>query len=131
MDRKQFLVAMSAFPFLPRLLSGMTLLDQTQRSMIPIWMDGGMSHLDTFDGKPEASPDITGVLESRESSLEGVSLSQHLPLLSGKMSKMVLVRSITSPEGNHDRGSYYMLMGRRPNPVFIPIGGIRSWPSVS
>ena len=117
MDRKQFLVAMLAFPFLPRLLSGMILLDQTQRSMILIWMDGGMSHIDTFDGKPEASPDITGVLESRESSLEGVSLSQHLPLLSGKMSKMVLVRSITSPEGNHGRGSYYMLMGRRPNPV--------------
>ena len=67
-------------------------------------LDGGISHIDTFDGKPEASPDITGVLESRESSLEGVSLSQHLPLLSGKMSKMVLVRSITSPEGNHDRG---------------------------
>ncbi len=117
MNRKHFLATMSAFPFLPGLLSGLTLLDKTQRSMILIWMDGGMSHIDTFDGKPEASPDIAGDLKSRESSLEGVFISQHLPLLSEKMAKMVLIRSITSPEGNHDRGSYYMLTGRRPNPV--------------
>ena len=67
MNRKQFLATMSTFPFLPGLLSGLTLLDKTQRSMILIWMDGGMSHIDTFDGKPEASPDIAGDLESRES----------------------------------------------------------------
>ena len=114
MNRKHFLATMSAFPFLPGLLSGLTLLDKTQRSMILIWMDGGMSHIDTFDGKPEASPDIAGDLKSQESSLEGVFISQHLPLLSEKMAKMVLIRSITSPEGNHDRGSYYMLTGRRP-----------------
>ena len=80
-------------------------------------MDGGMSHIDTFDGKPEARPDIRGELVSRESSLEGVFLSEHLPRLAGIMDQCALVRSVTSPEGNHGRGSHYMLTGRRPSPV--------------
>ncbi len=117
MNRRQFLTTMGAIPFLPSLLSGMPLLDRTKRALILIWMDGGMSHIDTFDGKPEAPPDIRGDLVSKESSLEGVYLTESLPLLSQKMKECVLIRSITSPEGNHDRGSYYMLTGRRPNPV--------------
>ncbi|MDP6599667.1 MAG: DUF1501 domain-containing protein [Candidatus Poribacteria bacterium] len=131
MDRKQFLVAMSAFPFLPRLLSGMTLLDQTQRSMIPIWMDGGMSHLDTFDGKPEASPDITGVLESRESSLEGVFLSQHLPLLSGKIQRWYGFDPLLARKVTMTGVLLYVDGPAAQSCIDIPIGGIRSWPSVS
>lgn len=76
-----------------------------------------MSHIDTFDGKVEAPPDIRGDLVSKESSLEGVFVSEHLPQLSALMNRCALIRSITSPEGNHDRGSCYMLTGRRPNPV--------------
>ncbi len=108
---------MGALPFLPGLLSGAPLLQNSKRSLILIWMDGGMSHIDTFDGKPEAPPNIRGDLETRESSLEGVFLSKHLPQLAARMKKLSLIRSITSPEGNHDRGSCYMLTGRRPNPV--------------
>lgn len=108
---------MGALPFLPRLISGSQFLNQSNRSLILIWMDGGMSHIDTFDGKVEAPPDIRGDLVSKESSLEGVFVSEHLPQLSALMNRCALIRSITSPEGNHDRGSCYMLTGRRPNPV--------------
>lgn len=117
MDRRNFLTTMGALPFLPGLLAGAPLLQNTKRSLIVIWMDGGMSHIDTFDGKPEAPVNIRGDLVSSESSLEGVFLSEHLPQLSARMNKLSLIRSITSPEGNHDRGSCYMLTGRRPNPV--------------
>ncbi len=117
MNRRHFLTSMSALPFLPRLLSAAPAMKEPGRSLILIWMDGGMSHLDTFDGKPEAAGNIRGDLVAKESSLEGVFLSEHLPRLSGLMKRLSLVRSITSPEGNHDRGSCYMLTGRRPNPV--------------
>lgn len=117
MKRRSFTTTLGALPFLPALLSGATQLNKTKRSLILIWMDGGMSHIDTFDGKPEASPDIKGDLVSKETSLEGVFFSEHLPRLSALMKKLALVRSITSPEGNHDRGACYMLTGRRPNPV--------------
>jgi hypothetical protein len=108
---------MGALPFLPSLVSGSEFLKTSKRSLILIWLDGGMSHIDTFDGKPEAPPDIRGDLVSKESSLEGAFVSEHMPLISKMMKDCVLVRSITSPEGNHDRGSCYMLTGRRPNPV--------------
>lgn len=117
MKRRQFLTSMGALPFLPGLLSANQSSSQKKRSLIVIWLDGGMSHIDTFDGKPEAPANIRGDLVSKESSLEGVFLSQHLPRISKQMHKLSLVRSLTSPEGNHDRGSCYMLTGRRPNPV--------------
>ena len=83
--RRDFLMTMSALPWLPGLLQGAPLLRKSNRSLIVLWMDGGMSHIDTFDGKPEARPDIRGELVSRESSLEGVFLSEHLPRLAGNM----------------------------------------------
>jgi hypothetical protein len=116
-SRRNFLASMGSLPFLPGLLSGANFLDRSKRSLILIWMDGGMSHIDTFDGKPEAHRNIRGDLVAKESSLEGVFVSQELPRLSKRMHRMSLVRSLTSPEGNHDRGSCYMLTGRRPNPV--------------
>ena len=115
--RRDFLMTMSALPWLPGLLQGAPLLRKSNRSLIVLWMDGGMSHIDTFDGKPEARPDIRGELVSRESSLESVFVSEHLPQLAGIMDQCALVRSVTSPEGNHGRGSHYMLTGRRPSPV--------------
>ena len=106
--RRDFLMTMSALPWLPGLLQGAPLLRKSNRSLIVLWMDGGMSHIDTFDGKPEARPDIRGELVSRESSLESVFVSEHLPQLAGIMDQCALVRSVTSPEGNHGRGSHYM-----------------------
>ena len=60
--RRDFLMTMSALPWLPGLLRGAPLLQKSNRSLIVLWMDGGMSHIDTFDGKPEARPDIRGEL---------------------------------------------------------------------
>jgi hypothetical protein len=117
MKRRGFVTTMGALPFLPGLLPAAAAGKGPKRSLIMIWMDGGMSHIDTFDGKPEAPSGIRGDLVSNETTLEGVFFSEHLPRLSRLMKKMTLVRSITSPEGNHDRGSCYMLTGRRPNPV--------------
>ena len=115
--RRNFLTSMGVLPFLPGLLSTSSAIETSRRSLILIWLDGGLSHLDSFDGKPEASPDIRGDLVSRESSLEGAFVSEHLPQLSQMMKDCVLVRSLTSPEGNHDRGSCYVLTGHRQTPV--------------
>jgi hypothetical protein len=117
MKRRNFLTSMSALPLLSAGLPTIAATQKSQRALIVIWLDGGMSHLDTFDGKPEAPIDIRGDLVSRESSLEGVFLSEHLPQLSASMKHCCLVRSLTGPEGNHDRGSYHVLTGHRLSPV--------------
>lgn len=117
MNRRNFTATLGALPFLPGLLTATPQRAARSKALIMIWLDGGMSHLDTFDAKPEAAPNIRGDLPIIESSLEGVFVSQHLPKIADRMRRLSLIRSVTSPEGNHDRGSCYMLTGRRPNPV--------------
>ena len=50
-------------------------------SCILIWMDGGPTHYETFDPKPEAPVEIRGEFEAIETRLPGVHFSQHLPRL--------------------------------------------------
>jgi uncharacterized protein (DUF1501 family) len=118
-SRRQFIgTSMGALSFLPGLLQAAPLLKGSKKkAFILLWLDGGMSHIDTFDGKPEASPDIRGPLGSIESATEGVFVSEHLPKIGKLMDRCSLIRSITSPEGNHDRGAHYMLTGRRLTPL--------------
>ena len=119
-DRRSLLAGAAALPALatlPRWLAAWPAAARSERALIVVWMDGGMSHIDTFDGKPEASTDIRGELTSREASVEGVFVSEHLPELARRIERCVLVRSLTSGEGNHDRGSHYMLTGHRPSAV--------------
>jgi len=117
-DRRYFLSSLGAIPLLPGLLSAQPARDgRPPRALIVLWMDGGMSHLDTLDCKPEAPPDIRGDLGIIESSLEGVFVSEHWPRIAKMMKDCSVVRSLTSPEGNHDRGSHFMLTGRRPSQV--------------
>ena len=97
--RRDFLMTMGALPWLPGLLQGAPLLRKSNRSLIVLWMDGGMSHIDTFDGKPEARPDIRGELVARESSLDGVFLSEHLPRLSEIMDQWSVEVRVCVPAG--------------------------------
>lgn len=108
---------MGVLPWLPGLAPMSGALEKSGRSLILIWLDGGLSHLDSFDCKPESPPDIRGDLVAKESPLAGVFVSEHLPQISRILPQSCLIRSITSPEGNHDRGSYFMLTGRRLSPV--------------
>jgi uncharacterized protein (DUF1501 family) len=113
LTRRDFLRGMAALPCLAHLGSAA----RGDRALILIWCDGGMSHIDTFDGKPEAPADIRGALRSVEAALDGVFVSEHLPRLGALMRRCVLLRSITHGEGNHDRGTHFLLTGRRPSPV--------------
>lgn len=104
-------------PFIPGLLEAAYAAGRTGRHLIVVWMDGGMSHLDTLDPKPSAGADIRGPLEAVRSSLDGAMVTEPLSGLGKLLDRCCVVRSITSPEGNHDRGSHYMLTGRRPSPL--------------
>jgi hypothetical protein len=89
------------------------------KSCILVWLNGGPSHLDMFDLKPEAPAEIRGEFRPGKSSLDGVRVCEHLPRLGGLLDRCTLIRSVTSPEGNHDRASHYMLTGYRPTPALV------------
>lgn len=86
-------------------------------SCILLWLDGGPSHLDTFDPKPDASSEVRGPFATISTRLPGVALSEHLPRTAQVLDKVALIRSLTHELGNHDTGSHFLLTGHRPNPA--------------
>lgn len=82
-----------------------------------IWLDGGPSHLETLDPKPQASREVRGPLESIQTAIPGVSVSECLPGVAARLSRFSIIRSMTSPLGEHNFGTHYLLTGYRPTPV--------------
>ncbi|NBS91298.1 DUF1501 domain-containing protein [bacterium] len=74
------------------------------KSVIFLYMRGGISHIDTFDPKP-GKPEMGGV-KAIKTSADGVQISEWFPLLAKQMHHISLVRSMTSTQGIHDRGTY-------------------------
>ncbi|MGB0598232.1 MAG: DUF1501 domain-containing protein [Rubripirellula sp.] len=87
------------------------------KSCILIWLDGGASHLDTFDPKPQAPSEVRGPFESLETNLPGVRISEHMPRTAQLMDSLALVRSVTSPFGVHNFAVQYLMTGYKPTPA--------------
>lgn len=87
-------------------------------AVVVIWQGGGPSHIDTWDPKPDAPAEIRGTFDSIETNVPGIRISEHLPLTAKQMDKIALVRSVTTNEGAHERGTHYMLTGFTPLPGF-------------
>lgn len=79
------------------------------RSLILLFMAGGMSHLDTFDPKP--GREVQGAIGAIPSAVDGVQVGQHLPNLARRLDRCALVRSLTSTQGAHEQGVYLMRTG--------------------
>jgi hypothetical protein len=74
-------------------------------------MNGGPSHIDTFDPKPEAPAEIRGEFAAIPTNVKGVYLSEHLPKLAQQTDKFSILRSVTSPDGSHESATHYLLTG--------------------
>ncbi|MFQ5731469.1 MAG: DUF1501 domain-containing protein, partial [Planctomycetaceae bacterium] len=91
----------------------------TAKSCILVWMDGGPTHYETFDPKPDAPQGIRGEFAPIRTKLPGVLYSQHLKRLAVAADKHSIVRSIRHNQGNHGAGNHYMMTGAPPR---IPVG---------
>lgn len=87
------------------------------KSCILIWLDGGPSHLDTFDLKPEAPSEVRGPFKPISTSVSGLQICEHLPRTAALMHEVAVIRSLTHELGNHDTGSRFLLTGHRPTPA--------------
>jgi hypothetical protein len=76
------------------------------KSVIYLYMNGGMSHIDTFDTKPGA--ETQGPVESIKTSADGVQISQYLPKLADQMHNVAVINSMNSTQGAHAQGRYFM-----------------------
>jgi len=89
------------------------------RNCILIWLAGGPSHIDTFDPKPTAPADVRGEFKPIATSVPGLQISEIFPNLAKVMDRVTLIRSMTSPEADHDRASHHLLTGYRPSPALV------------
>ena len=77
--------------------------------VIYLYLSGGMSHLDTLDTKPGA--DNQGPVETIDTAVDGIRISEYLPEIARHMDKAAIIRSMSSNQGAHERGRYYMRTG--------------------
>jgi uncharacterized protein (DUF1501 family) len=83
------------------------------KSCILLWMNGGPSHIDTFDPKPGTK--TGGEFKAIDTRIKGAKFSEHLPLVAEQADKLAVIRSMTTKEGNHDRAAYLMHTGYAPS----------------
>jgi hypothetical protein len=94
---------------------------QRRRACILLWMNGGPSQTDTFDLKPGHANG--GPTREIATCVPGLRISQHLPRLAREMRHVAIVRSMSTREGDHGRGSYLMRTG------YLPQGAVQ-YPSI-
>jgi hypothetical protein len=103
------------------------------RSVIFIFLSGGLSQLDSFDLKPDAPAAIRGEFRPIATRTVSTRICEHLPLLAQRSHLWSLVRSLTHPSNDHSAGHMIMLSGRTPLPPgFDPSAPRpRDWPSIA
>jgi len=78
----------------------------TARKVIYLYMSGGMTHIDTFDPKPDH--ENGGPTQAIGTNVSGIQYGEHLPTLASHADKMAVVRSMSSTQGAHQQGNYFM-----------------------
>jgi hypothetical protein len=103
------------------------------KSVIFVFLTGGISHIDTFDMKPGAPDGIRGEFQSIATRTPGVPVCEHLPLLAQRSPLWSQVRSMTTDSSGHEPACHMMLTGRRDLPIGFSVNDSPSpneWPTI-
>lgn len=100
----------------------------TAKSIIHIFLPGGMAHQESFDPKPFAPIEYRGEMKQVQTAIPGELFGETLPQTAALANKMCVIRSMTHGEAAHERGTHNMFTGYRPSPalVFPSIGSVIS-----
>jgi hypothetical protein len=97
-----------------------------RKSCILLWMDGGPSHLDTFDPKPEAPEEVRGEFKAIATSVPGLRICEKFPKVTRLMQHAAILRSMSTGEADHDRARTYLHTGYKPGAGGITYPGLGS-----
>ncbi|MBN9518055.1 DUF1501 domain-containing protein [bacterium] len=135
-DRRHFLkhamagaaVTTPGLSFLTNLRANAQQMQRRQKSLIILWMSGGPTTIDLWDMKP-GSPNGGEHRPIPTAAGSAVQISQHLPKVAAQFRDLSIIRSLSTSEGDHARGTYLMNHGRSPNPLtpFPSIGSVLSY----
>jgi hypothetical protein len=89
------------------------------KSVVLLWMAGGVTHLDSFDPKPDAPEEIRGTLGTLATTLPGVRFTEVMPELARQTGRLALVRTFASGNDDHFLSQAMALSGRPVTPLQI------------
>ena len=103
------------------------------KSVIYIFLSGGLSQLDSFDLKPDAPDTIRGEFKPISTRTPGIQICEHLPRLAERSEMWALVRSMAHAHPDHSAGHLLMLTGR--SELSVGFDGTKpkssDWPSMA
>src|SRR5262245_24588032 len=114
MNRRHFLkhvagasaLALPGIEFVRNLTANAQEMRRNNKSVIIMWMAGGPATIDMWDLKPGRP--TGGEFRPINTSAPGVQISEHMPKVAEQFRNLVAIRSLTTNEGDHNRGSQLM-----------------------
>lgn len=88
-------------------------------SIIHLWLAGGLSHLDTFDMRPQADRKYRSPFRQIPTTVDGLQISEHLPRTAQRMNRVTLIRSMTHKQSAHGAAQTLMLSGHDALPTLL------------
>ena len=104
-------------------------LQPRAKSVILVFLTGGLSHIDSFDMKPEAPEGIRGEFKPIDTAVPGLQFCEHLPMLAARADKLAIVRSLSHAFTNHLNATHEILTGHpQPGAFFDKIASRDDYP---
>lgn len=101
-----------------------------ETAVILIWLQGGPSHLETYDLKPDAPADYRGEMQPIQTRVPGMDICELLPLHAKVADKFTIIRSISHGFANHAGGAGRFLSGRDPLRPLDPVSQFPTIPTI-
>ena len=89
------------------------------KQVLLVFLTGAASHIDTFDPKPEAPPEIRGEFATIATSIPGIHFAEPLPGLAARMDRLAVVRSFAHKDNNHTAATHHLTTGTIQPGVFF------------
>lgn len=87
------------------------------KHVIYLWMNGGMTHIDTFDPKTGGTKGFSDPIRTKADGIDY--LGGYLPKLAEQANKLSIIRSMSSKTGVHEAGTYIMKTGYEPRGTIV------------
>ncbi len=137
LDRRQFMTfgltgfASLSWPGLLRLRADNAIKpNQEKTAVILVWLPGGLSHVDTFDPKPDSGSEYRGPFKTISTAVPGTTFTDVIPRHAAIADKFTVLRSMYQNAGGHPAGSMQLLSGD-PDTRDKPKPKLPDWMSVA
>lgn len=92
-------------------LAGTESVEARETSCIFVLLQGGPSHIDLWDPKPNAGSDVRGPFAPQQTNVPDVWFTEMVPGMASQADRLAVIRSMTHPFANHIAGTYIALTG--------------------